>query len=340
MSIQESGFRIQNGPAGCRPGDLTRRNRARSVTGPTATHRRAFTLIEVLAAMAVLVILVLALTRMFVEATGITRRGTTMLMRNSTMETAMETLLQDAEGMVVNERLGCYVEANVTDAGADGFGFDDVWFISTSGDQDDDMAYEYFHYHVSEKIATNQFGLPYKRFRLIKDRIIMALADDGRPPTTGNGPGGRFYALEPAYAQWWNWGKNLVDKWDSQVLADNVVRFDIYCLGWDGKGWMSQSGGQHVFDSTVGPNITGGNKFIGVPPAAFDIYLQITDPKVAEESGQALVAGVDATTQRKAREKMIRDSASLFGRVVPITGSAQYNRAVNYGTTNTAYYEN
>ena len=292
--------------------------------------RRGFTLIEVLAAMAVLVILVLALTRMFVEATSITRRGTTMLMRNSTMETAMETLLQDAEGMVVNERLGCYVEANVTDNGTDGFGFDDVWFISTSGDQDDDLPYEYFHFYVSEKTATNALGVPYKRYRLMKERMIFAVGDSRY-----------LYALDPADAKWWALAKAFPDDpWDRQVLADNVVRFDIYCLGWDGKGWMSQSGGQHVFDSTVGPNISGGSKFIGVPPAAFDIYLQITDPKVAEESGQALVAGVDAATQRKAREKMIRDSASLFGRAVPITGPAQYNRVMNYGTNNTAYYEN
>ena len=94
--------------------------------------RTAFTLIEVLAAMAVLVILVLALTRMFGEAASITRKGSTALVRNSAGETALETLLQDTEGMAVNERLGCYVEADVLDKG--GFGFDDVWFITTSGE--------------------------------------------------------------------------------------------------------------------------------------------------------------------------------------------------------------
>lgn len=292
--------------------------------------RRGFTLIEVLAAMAVLVILVLALTRMFVEATSITKRGTTMLMRNSTQETAMETLLQDAEGMVVNDRLACYVEANTADAGVDGFGFDDVWFISTSGDQDDDLPYEYFHFYVSEKTATNALGVPYKRYRLMKERMIFAVGDSRG-----------LYALDPADAKWWALAKAFPDDpWDRQVLADNVVRFDIYCLGWDGTGWMSQSGGKHVFDSTVGPNIVNGSQYIGVPPAAFDIYLQITDPDVAEESGQALVDGVDPPTQKKAREKMIRDSASLFGRAVPITGPAQYNRVMNYGTNNTAYYEN
>lgn len=52
----------------------------------------------------------------------------------------------------------------------------------------------------------------------------------------------------------------------------------------------------------------------------------------------ALMPGVDAATQKKAREAMIRDSASLFGRAVPINGSARYNTVTVYGTNNTSYY--
>ena len=70
-------------------GSQTVARRGRRVSG-----KSAFTLIEVLAAMAVLVILVLALTRMFVESASITKRGTTTLMRNSVNETAMDTILQ------------------------------------------------------------------------------------------------------------------------------------------------------------------------------------------------------------------------------------------------------
>lgn len=312
----------------------------------SAGRSAGFTLIEVLVSMAVLVVLILALTRTFVEATAITKRGSTMLMRNSTAETAMETLMQDAEGMVVNDRLACYVEADTADDPADattfgyGFGFDDVWFISTSGDQDDDMPYEYFHFFVDEVIATNANGVPYKRFDLMKERMIFSVADDdARDPN-------RYYALDPAYQQWWEKGKDIpFTVWDRQVLADNVVRFDIYCLGWDGRGWMAgTSAGLHEFDSTVGPNIPGlsaaeKEKYRNVPPAAFDIYLQVTSPEVAQESGPALLPGVDDATQLKAREKMIRDSSSIFGRAVPLTGAARYNISVVYGTNNTSYYQ-
>ena len=293
-----------------------------------ATPRRnAFTLIEVLAAMAVLVVLVLALTRMFMEAAGITKRGTTALMRNSTMETAMETLLQDAESMMVNDRLACYVRADTTDAGTDGFGFDDVWFIGTSGDQDDDMPYEYNHFYVTNKIVTNSLGAAYVRFSLIKARCIFAVGDQYG-----------VYAMDREDLQWWKKMDNV--RWDSQVLADNVVRFDVYCTGWEGGKdgeWMGGHSGVQEFDSTRGPK--GDATLAGVSPAAFDIYMQITSPEVAVESGMALVQGVDAATQRKAREMMIRDSSSLFGRAVPVNGSARYNAVTVYGTNNTSYYE-
>ncbi len=309
----------------------TRRAAAGSVVGRGVdparrrTGRRSgFTLIEVLAAMAVLVVLVLALTRMFMEAAGITKRGTTALMRNSTMETAMETLLQDSESMMVNDRLACYVRADTTDKGTDGFGFDDVWFIGTSGDQDDDMPYEYNHFYVTNKIVTNGLGAAYVRFSLIKARCIFAVGDQYG-----------VYALDPEDVQWWE--KMGSVRWDSQVLADNVVRFDVYCTGWEGDEWMGGRSGTQEFDSTRGPK--GDAALAGVSPAAFDIYLQITSPEVAAESGMALVQGVDAATQRKAREMMIRDSSSLFGRAVPVNGSARYNTVTVFGTNNTSYYE-
>ncbi len=315
MRIQKPEFRIQES-------ERSRNSRI---------WHRGFTLVEVLASMAVLVVLILALTRMFVQATSITRGGTTSLMRNSTAETAMETILQDAEGMVVNDRLACYARADTADSGADGFGFDDVWFISTSGDQDDDIPYEYFHYYVDESVMTNAQGAPYMRFDLVKERMIFAVGDDGRTRPY------RFYAMDTNYIRWWEKAELFPSTvWDHQVLADHVVRFDVYCTGWDGKGWMGGHSGVQEFDSTRGP---GGDPPRNVPPAAFDIYLQVTSPDVAQEAGMGLVAGVDSTTQRKSREMMIRESSSLFGRAVPITGASQYNTVTVYGTNNTAYYE-
>jgi len=292
--------------------------------------KTGFTLVEVLAAMAVLVILVLALTRMFMQAADITKRGNTALMRNSTGETALETILQDAEGMIVNERLACKITANSFDES--GFGFDDVWFISTSGDQDDDIPYEYFHYFVTNSVVTNAQGAAYKRFSLIKDRMIFAVGDSRG-----------LYALDPASTRWWLKAATVDGRsWDRQVLADNVVRFDIYLQGWKRKPWEEPDEWEEPddwmrgdeFDSTKGParNL----KYANIPPAAFDIYMQITSADVAAEAGMALMS---PETAQMGREMMVRESAAFFGRAVPIAGAAQYNRMREYGgTNNVAYY--
>ena len=303
MRIQNSEFRSQKSRAGMK-----------------RTGLPGFTLVEVLAAMAVLAVLILALTRMFVQASSITRSGMIATERNSAGETAMETLLQDTEGMAVNERLACYVKANVVDP--TGFGFDDVWFITTSGDQDDGRAYQLMHYYVKESIATNSTGAGYKRFQLYRELWIMAVADR--------------YGVDPLgdERRWWEYGLDTIMSGgfpiaDRNLLADNVVRFDIYALGWDGEEWMSDNANRHEFDSTRGP---AGQEPRNVAPAAFDVYLQITAPEVAVEGGMALMPGVDAATQQKAREMMIRDSSMLLGRASPIIGAAQLHHPVQHYT--------
>ena len=124
--------------------------------------RSGFTLIEVLAAMAVLVVLILALTRMFVSSANITSRGLTAIARNSVGETAMDSILQDLDCMVVNERIACAKIANdVKYLPGDPEGsFDTFYFIGTAGDQDDDMPYEYFKYYVKPVTVTTGFASP------------------------------------------------------------------------------------------------------------------------------------------------------------------------------------
>lgn len=289
--------------------------------------RRGFTLIEVLASMAVLVILILALTRMFVEASNITKRGTTMLMRNSVGSTAIETLLQDFEGMVVNERLACRFLANSTDDPKNpstfglGFGFDEAWFITTSGDQDDSRAYQTVHYYVTNSLTTNSLGAPYVRFQLMREVGIFANADNWGVDIMQKG------------MKWWdpaNWTGGKVVYSDRNVLAENVVRFDFYCQGWDGQSWLEDDGTAVQFISTEGPAFDPTET--NLPPAAMDVYLQITSPDVAVESGMALVPGTGQALQQKAREMMIRDSASLFGRASPVSSGAQKLHPADYYT--------
>lgn len=298
------------------------RGAGRERKGGTRAERprpQGFTLVEVMVAMTVLLMLVLGMTQMFSQASAVTKQGMTSVARNSVAETAMETILQDVDGMIVNERLGCYIDSDTVDSGSHGFGFDEVFFVSTSGDQDDDMPYEYFHYYVEKTTATNSMGAPYVRFDLHKERWIMAVGDARN-----------VYALAKGKADWWetlaNW-KGL----DDQVIAENVVRFDLYCQGWDGEAWMSGKGNSTEFDSRT-PHYAGSKlgNVTNVPPAAFDIYLQVTSPDAAVEGGMALVSGMGSNLEIKGRELMIKESASYFGRAVPMTGVSQLHHPENH----------
>jgi hypothetical protein len=174
------------------------------------------------------------------------------------------------------------------------------------------MPYEYNHFYVTNELVTSATGADYVRFNLVKERMIFAVADDAAiAHRSFLCVGSELSAVVGAgfSIPWQHLGP--------QILADNVVRFDIYCTGWEGTKWMGGRSGIQEFDSTRGPR--GDVSLSGLPPAAFDIYLQITSPEVAMEAGMALVQGVDAATQRKAREMMIRDSSSLFGRAVRST---------------------
>ena len=287
-----------------------RRGRRVSIFGAGAPSRRAaFTLIEVLAAMAVLVILILALTRMFVEAANITKRGTTTLMRNSVAETAMDTILQDLDSMLINERLAAAKFADdVKYLAGDPLGaFDTFYFITTSGDQDDDLPYEYTKYHVKAFLTNNVNGAAYWRYDLYKSRMIMAVGADA----AGGSP---FYALRPGDQEWWDPFEDHTD--DSEVMAENVVMFDIYCQRWDTGADFVTRGDDYISLDKVDR----GGGVSNVPPVAIDVMLVTTSPEAAVEGGMLLAAG----ERERGLAVMNRDASTVIGRAMPMMGASQY----------------
>lgn len=272
--------------------------------------RNAFTLVEVLASMAVLMILTLSLTRMFLSASDITSRGMTAIARNSVGETAMESILSDLDCMVANERIACCKFAD--DVETDSFGFDTIYFIGTNGDNDDEMPYEYFKYFVKPVVATNSLGAVYKRFDLVKSRVIMAV-----------GATNRFYALraERKHQEWWDAFDDIpLSKQDHEVLAENVVSFDVYCQSWANGGLADNAENGKAFYSTMPMK---GMGVSNLPPVSFDIHLKITSPEAAIEGGMLLAADGDDNHAR-GRELLNREATSLFGRAMPMMGTTQY----------------
>ena len=293
-----------------------------------ASGRRGFTLIEVLAAMAVLVLLVLALTRMFGEAANITKRGTTALMRNSVGETAMDSIMQDLDCMIVNERIACAKIADDVPYVVGGQGaFDTFYFISTSGDQDDDMPYEYIKLYVRPTTVTNSQGAVYRRFDLYKSRVIMAV---GASPTSGD----PFYALRQEDQEWWDLFETIpTSNQDQEVLAENVVMFDIYCQRWDtGQDFVTDGDDFYSSDSLAGVS--------NIPPVAVDVMLVLTSPEAAIEGGM-LLASQDTALQKRGLELLNRDASVLIGRAMPMMGPPQYRmqRRASYNPVSHYYPE-
>ena len=275
--------------------------------------RRGFTLIELLAAMAVLVVLILALTRMFVSASNITGRGLTTIARNSVGETAMDAILQDLDCMVVNERIACAKIANdVKYLPSDATGaFDTFYFITTSGDQDDDMPYEYVKYYVKPVTLTNSLGAVYRRYDLYKNRMIMVVGASGKNNSPSGGP---FYALVPENQRWWE-DRFFESKTgtDEEVIAEDVVMFDIYCQRWDtGKDFVT------LGNDFYSPDKLGTTS--NIPPVAIDVMLVLTSPDAAVEGGMLLAAG----DRQRGLEVLNRDSSTLIGRAMPMMGASQY----------------
>ena len=273
-------------------------------------RRAAFTLIEILASMAVLVILVLALTRMFVSAADITGRGMTTIARNSVGETAMDSIMQDLDCMVVNERIACAKVADDVSYVPGGPGvFDTFYFLSTAGDQDDDMPYEYVKFYVKPQNLTNAMGVPYRRYDLYKSRMIMAV---GASAESGNS----FYALrkEPEDDQeWWKHGLFDTKVGDEEVIAENVVMFDIYCQRWDTGDDFTTSGDDFFSNQKLGATSN-------IPPVAVDVMLVLTSPEAAVEGGMLLAAG----QEQRGLEALNRESSTLIGRAMPMLGASQY----------------
>ena len=277
--------------------------------------KKGFTLIEVMAAMAILALLVLVLAKMFVVAGDTAKKGTDTISRNSTAELGIETLLRTFEGMVVNDRIGAFLFGPGDAADKTGFGHDEAYFLSTETITTQNKAprksYEYVNFYVTERTLTNVTGAVYTRYDLMYRYHNYASWLEKHVD-----------ALDPNDAQWWD--NSYLKSMQSDVLIPNIVRFDIYAFDYYGDNamtWDTAADGRRgmIFDSTN----RSANGISNVPPAAIDIYIQVASEDTAVEAGQLIASG-DSTLAERGREMLVRDSAVYFARAVPVTGPARF----------------
>jgi prepilin-type N-terminal cleavage/methylation domain-containing protein len=272
----------------------------------TEARRRGFTLIEVLASMAVLVVIMLAVMRIFNDTKNTMMRGNNIVLRQGAARAALEVITRDLEGLVVDRRLAFYKEAQTVDNN-----FDEIWLITRNGSPNDGRDVQQIRYVVTQD--TSRGYLTYILNRYTRDFDVATAA--GVDPYVS------------ADKEWWKKTSNGFDP--SAKLLDNVVRFDVYVC--DEDGHLIQSGGSPVFggiapystavDSTVAgwpePFLSSPQNYpADRPPAYFDIYLQVTSDS-AMKRGAALLSQSTASLRRQGYSLLYQDSNVLMKRIVP-----------------------
>lgn len=279
--------------------------------------RRAFTLVEILAAMAILVMVVLGLTRAFNDATDLFRRGTVTVERNSTVQVAMDRIATDLEGLIVNKRLACYQVANVVEDN-----FDEMFFASSAAPtgaetpSDPDSSYFFVHYYV--RVQTNEFaGVKYRNYQLMREWWYRATLFNNAANPYPNG-------IDPAGSdrQWWERAAEVGSQTD--VLLDNLVRFDVYLHNEDGELITRWVGIKGYFDSTQTkpPEYPEAD----VLPAMIDIYVQVTSEETMRRAGAIIAKGATGDLLNEAKAQMVKDSNVLTFRIFPLYKRHQWLR--------------
>lgn len=269
--------------------------------------------------MAILVVLMLALMRIFNEAASTMSRGTTSVTRAATARAAMEMITRDIEGVVVDGRLAMYKESETFRNN-----YDRLFMVTMSGDQDDGRAYQMVQYYVTNSVHNGVTNFVLKR-------------------ATRNFEVSPVDPFNPAQAQkeWW---RNLGGFGSGEVVMDNVVRFDVFVCE-PGGHHMIESGGEmfggpgghyaSTEDSQVSTPPT--TKFNGsayqypsnLPPAYLEVYLQVTSDDSMKKANYLLLQ-TDATLIKKGYSLLYQDSFVLQSRIVPIMGYAERLHPISY----------
>ncbi|MBP7830130.1 MAG: prepilin-type N-terminal cleavage/methylation domain-containing protein [Kiritimatiellae bacterium] len=297
-----------------------------------------FTLIEVLAGMAVLLILTLALIRVFNESAAAFQRGNTTVARNSQARAVLEVIRRDLEGMVVDERatlakggdLNLDVEGNICRD------FDGIAFMTLAGkpiepgsaalaDANQPAAtrsYQAIYYYVR---YNKDEELDYGSFQLMRG---VHFPNTIRRPSL-NPPTNRVDLLG-VDTVWWNRNRPAAER-----MLNNVVRFDIWACNEEGRELSSFSPitmfnadtYQVRYTSLENMQLGPGQSYpSNTPPAYLDIYLQVASDDAMRKAWLAFQGG----NSQQAWSILYRDSSVLWTRVVPRMADAQRRQPYTY----------
>lgn len=241
-----------------------------------STHRRGFTLIEVMAAMAILSVLLLILTKIFNESTRAWSLGHSDSESNIAGRAVMEFVVRDLSQAFADEGVEFRLRSDATTAY--GEKSDVVQFVTLGADpdgSDDRRASGLAMYYLSEIKDAN--GDDTGRYRLMRsyqsDFTTSEMQDLYDPSNDWTSP--------PKFSR-------------PQPVADNVTAFEM----WAYRDPASAATGGSV------PNYFSGN-FDGNLPAWVDVYLEVLSEKDAVQASlfdpNSQKAKLDAFLDRRAK---------------------------------------
>lgn len=231
-------------------------------------HKRGFTVIELLAAMAVVVFIVLLMTRIFTETTGIWSRGAKQVQDSAEARAIMDYIVTEMTQAIADDVVSFKLNSGGTNSppqfGVSAYGADsdEVCFVALvrSGDVFYKRAANQIVYFISPMLDENSQVMT-NRFRLAKARRTrsMFLNNDNRDN-------------DSAYrnANWWTASNLKLDKQETgaaglttiETIAENVAGFEVWA--WNAGLNRYEFG----FDSSKN-----GNEL----PLWVDIYLELLD---------------------------------------------------------------
>lgn len=273
----------------------------------TAPHRarRGFTLIEVLAATAVLVILLLAMLRIFNDANDLYVKGNRTVLRNNSARAVMDIIARDLEGAIINKHFAAQQFANTFSND-----YDSLYFITTTGDPGDGRCLQLVKYScmVTNINGYNTYRL--KRYSMDYDTAIR----NGVDP----------FSDDAVDKEWWNRfdAPALAGPRAEEDLIDNVVRFDLYTHDQAGNiigKYLGTQNGQDYYRWNSNRN----DGYPADTPFGFiDVYLQVTSEDSMKQA-HFLRSGGGAAGDRNARRLMDQDSNVLIRRIIPLLGASE-----------------
>jgi type II secretory pathway pseudopilin PulG len=283
---------------------------------PVTDQSKAFTLIEVLAAMTVLILLMMALVRIFTEASAASQKANVTVSRNAAARATLEMIRNDLEGAVVDRNLALYKEANTLENN-----FDRLCFITSRhrvGSWEahtNDYAYVQVQYFVTDVVVTNS-AVVHTSWVLKRAERSVETARSLTPPEDP------FTAVGK---RWWRTSQSLT--FDYVEVIDNVIRFDVWVCNQAGvnaqSGGGTWFGGWSPFDSSLG---SAGVIAADQPPAFIEVYLQVTSDDAMRRGALAKAANqMDA-----AYATFYRESDVLVTRITSLVAAAERVHPLSY----------